>query len=154
MIKCGSINVLCPHAMSMILQSNEGESNKFTICDIGINNCIFNKMNYIYMEKYVARMIQEHTQLVIRIEKLHNCIYNEFGRPKPLIDNKDMCDVVDYANMCIQLRAMKMYRDALEARLENAGIWYDGEAYREKVATIKEVLDNPIPINDKPTDEE
>lgn len=136
--------------MSMILQSSEGQINKFTICDIGINNCILNKINYIYMEDYVARMIQEHAQLVTRIEKLHNFIYNECGYPKPF--NPSKVTVVDYANMCIQLRAMKMYRDALEARLENAGIWYDGHAYREKVATIKEVLDNPI--NDKPTDEE
>lgn len=150
MIKCSSINVFCPHAMSMILQSNKGQSTEFTICDIGINNCILNKINYIYMKDYVAKMIQEHAQLVTRIEKLHNFIYDEYGRPK----NPSPVSIVDYGNMCIQLRAMKMYRDALEARLENAGIWYDGHGYSEKVASIKQVLDNPIPINDKPTDEE
>lgn len=104
------------------------------------------------MEDYVARMIQEHAQLVTRIDKLHNFIYDECGYPRPFDSSK--ITVVDYANMCIQLRAMKMYRDALGARLENAGIWYDGTTYREEVATIKEVLDNPIPDNDKPTDEE
>ena len=150
MMKCSSINVLCPHAMSMIVEDIKGQSTEFTICDIGINNCIFNKINYIYMEKYVARMIEEHAQLVTRIEKLHNFIYDEYGRPK----NPSPVSIVDYGNMCIQLRAMRMYRDALEARLENAGIWYDGHGYSEKVASIKQVLDNPIPINDKPTDEE
>lgn len=149
-MKCSSINVLCPHAMSMIVEDIKGQSTEFTICDIGINNCIFNKINYIYMEKYVARMIEEHAQLVTRIEKLHNFIYDEYGRPK----NPSPVSIVDYGNMCIQLRAMRMYRDALEARLENAGIWYDGHGYSEKVASIKQVLDNPIPINDKPTDEE
>lgn len=150
MIKCSSINVLCPHAMSMIIQSDKGQSNKFTICDIGINNCILNKINYIYMEDYVARMIEEHAQLVTRIEKLYNFIYDECGRPK----TPSNVSIVDYGNMCIQLRAMRTYRDALEARLENAGIWYDGHNYSEKIVTIKQVLDNPIPINDKPTDEE
>ena len=151
-MKCSSINVFCPHAMSMILENNEGQSTEFTICDIGINNCILNKINYIYMEKYVARMIQEHAELVTRIDKLHDFIYNEYGYPKPL--NPSKVSVVDYTNMCIQLKAMRVYCDALGARLENAGIWFDGRDYREKITTIKEVLDNPIPINDKPTDEE
>ena len=105
------------------------------------------------MEDYVARMIQEHAELVTRIEKLHNFIYDECGYPRPL-NNPNKASIVDYANMCIQLKAMKVYSDALGARLENAGIWYDGTTYREEVATVKEVLDNPIPINDKPTDEE
>jgi hypothetical protein len=152
MIKCSNINVFCPHAMSIILQNNKGQSTEFTICDIGINNCILNKINYIYMEDYVARMIQEHAQLVTRIDKLHNFIYNECGYPRPF--NPSKVTVVDYANMCIQLKAMKVYRDALGARLENAGIWYDGTTYREEVATVQEVLKNPIPDNDKPTDEE
>ena len=152
MIKCSSINVLCPHAMSMIIQSDKGQSTEFTICNIGINNCIFNKITEFYMEKYVARMIEEHAQLVTRIDKLHDFIYDEYGYPRPFDSSK--ITVVDYANMCIQLKAMKVYRDALGARLENAGIWYDGTTYREEVATVKEVLDNPIPVNDKPTDEE
>ena len=150
MIRCDETNLLCQKAISVVLQSVNGDKHKFTLCTIGTNNCIFNKITEFYMEKYVARMIEEHAQLVTRIEKLHNFIYNECGYPKPFNPNK--VSVVDYANMCIQLKAMRMYRDALEARLENAGIWYDGAAYREKVATIKEVLDNPI--NDKPTDEE
>lgn len=136
--------------MSMIIENKEGQNTEFTICNIGINNCILNKINYIYMEDYVARMIQEHAQLVTRIDKLHNFIYDECGYPKQNL----AVTFVDYANMCIQLKAMKVYRDALGARLENAGIWYDGTTYREEVATVKQVLDNPIPINDKPTDEE
>lgn len=102
------------------------------------------------MEDYVARMIQEHAQLVTRIEKLHNFIYDEMGNPKQNL----LVSFVDYANMCIQLKAMRVYCDALGARLENAGIWFDGTTYREEVTTVKDVLDYPIPDNDKPTDEE
>ena len=151
MIYCKERNVKCKYCFQISMYNMlANKMENYTLCDKQIHNkkCInLNKINY--MEDYVARMIQEHAQLVTRIKKLHNFIYDSCGRPKPSSVN-----FVDYGNMCIQLRAMRMYRDALEARLENAGIWYDGTAYREKVATVDEVLDNPIPINDKPTDEE
>lgn len=102
------------------------------------------------MEDYVARMIEEHAQLEDRISKLRNFIYDENGNPKQHLP----VSRVDYGNMCIQLSAMRVYRDALEARLKNAGIWVGLDGYHEKIATVQEVLDNPIPTNDKPTDEE
>lgn len=154
MIYCKEQNIKCKYCFQMSMYNilaNRIEN--YTLCDRQIHNknCInLNKINY--MEDYVARMIQEHAQLVTLIDKLHDFIYNECGYPKPFDPSK--VTVVDYANMCIQLKAMKVYRDALGARLENAGIWFDGTTYREEVASIKQVLDNPIPINDKPTDEE
>lgn len=136
--------------MSMILQNNKGQSTEFTICDIGINNCILNKINYIYMEKYIAKMIEEHAQLTERLRKLEDYIYGQNGRDD---------DKIEFANKCVQLRGMRVYHDALSARLDNAGIYFDGEKYVERIVSMKEVLNNPIPKDNcdckrKPTDEE
>ena len=82
------------------------------------------------MEKYQKRMIEEHTDLVIRIQKLHNWIYSD----KSDVDNK-----VEFANKCIQLAAMKKYEEALRARFENAGIVFENGEYFERVAAITPV---------------
>lgn len=80
------------------------------------------------MEKYVKRMIEEHAQLVVRTQKLHNYIYGE---------DSDKDDKVEFANKCIQLGAMKKYEEALRARLENRGIVLDeNNTYLEKVGCI------------------
>ena len=79
------------------------------------------------MEKYQKRMIEEHTDLVIRIQKLHNWIYSD----KSDADNK-----VEFANKCIQLAAMKKYEEALRARFENAGIVFENGVYFERVACL------------------
>ncbi len=80
------------------------------------------------MEKYQKKMIEEHSQLVVRIQKLHNWVYSD----KSNADNK-----VEFANKCIQLAAMKKYEEALRARFENAGIVFENGEYFEHVATIK-----------------
>ena len=80
------------------------------------------------MEKYQKRMIEEHSGLVVRIQKLHDYIYSD----KSNEDNK-----VEFANKCIQLAAMKKYEEALRARLENAGIVFENGEYFEHVAAIK-----------------
>ena len=84
------------------------------------------------MEKFVKRMIEEHSQLVVRIEKLANYIYSE----KSDKDSKG-----EFANKCMQLAAMRQYECALGSRLFNNGIHYDPEhrTYLERVATIEEV---------------
>ena len=79
------------------------------------------------MEKYQKRMIEEHSELVIRIQKLHNWVYSD----KSNADNK-----VEFANKCIQLAAMKKYEEALHARIENTGIMFNNGEYLERVATI------------------
>lgn len=80
------------------------------------------------MENYQKRMIEEHSQLIVRIEKLHDYVYSD----KSNNDNR-----VEFANKCIQLAAMKKYEEALRARIENAGIVYENGNYFERIAFIK-----------------
>lgn len=71
------------------------------------------------MEGYIERMIQEHKELVPRIEKLHAWVYG---------GAHEKVDAAEFANECIQLKAMKVYEEALRARLFNAGVNYvDGQ---------------------------
>lgn len=86
------------------------------------------------MENYQKEIIEEHSGLVVRIQKLHDYIYSD----KSNADNK-----VEFANKCIQLAAMKKYEEALCARLENAGIVFENGEYFEHVAAIK--VNNPEP---------
>ena len=80
------------------------------------------------MENYQKRMIEEHCELVVRIQKLHNYVYSEQS-------NAD--DKVEFANKCIQLAAMKKYEEALRARIENEGFVFENGAYFERVACLK-----------------
>ena len=80
------------------------------------------------MEKYQKEMIEEHSGLVVRIQKLHDWIYSD----KPIKDDK-----IEFANKCIQLAAMKKYEEALRARIENIGITFENGNYFEHVAAIK-----------------
>lgn len=80
------------------------------------------------MENYQKRLIEEHSQLIVRIEKLHDYVYSD----KSNNDNR-----VEFANKCIQLAAMKRYEEALRARIENAGIVYENGNYFERIAFIK-----------------
>lgn len=82
------------------------------------------------MKDYVKRMCEEHAQLVVRTEKLHNYVYSEAS---------DKDDKVEFANKCIQLAAMKKYEEALRARLVNANITFNEGNYYEKVGKIGEV---------------
>ena len=86
------------------------------------------------MEVFVQRMVEEHAQLVKRIEKLHNYIYSK---------QSDNDDKVEFANKCIQLGAMKKYEEALYARLNNQGVTFEEGSYFEKVAEIKEDIEVP-----------
>lgn len=81
------------------------------------------------MRDFVKRMIDEHSQLVVRIQKLHEYIYSD----KSNNDNK-----VEFANKCIQLSAMKKYEEALRARLENQGVFFENGQYFERIAEIKD----------------
>ena len=83
------------------------------------------------MENYKKKLIEEHSQLVVRIEKLHNWVYSDQSN----VDNK-----VEFANKCIQLAAMKNYEEALRARIENTGITFENGNYFERVASITPVV--------------
>ena len=85
------------------------------------------------MNNYQKDLIEEHSELVIRIQKLHDYIYSSASDA----DNK-----VEFANKCIQLAAMKKYEEALRARFENAGIVFENGEYFERVAAITPVSNN------------
>ena len=86
------------------------------------------------MLDFVKRMVDEHSQLVVRTQKLHEYIYS---------DKSDKDNKIEFANKSIQLVAMKKYEEALCARLENAGIVFENGEYFEHVAAIK--VNNPEP---------
>ena len=80
------------------------------------------------MNNYQKDLIEEHSNLVVRIKALNNNIYSSASD----VDNK-----VEFANKCIQLAAMKKYEEALRARIENIGITFENGNYFEHVAAIK-----------------
>ena len=65
------------------------------------------------MKDYVKRIIDEHSQLVQRLDALDAYVYSNAS---------DKDDKVEFANKCIQLAAMRQYEKALRCRLENVGI--------------------------------
>lgn len=83
------------------------------------------------MNNYQKALIDEHAQLVVRIQNLHDYIYSEES-------NND--HRIEFANKCIQLASMKKYEEALRARIENAGITFENGNYFEKVAQITPVI--------------
>lgn len=98
------------------------------------------------MEEYVKRMIEEHSQLVIRINALNDYVYS---------DKSDDDDKVEFANKCIQLTSMKKYEEALRARLENKGIVFTNGNYVASVAHISDVVETkqvPEPKDKKSND--
>lgn len=80
------------------------------------------------MLDFVQRMVEEHSQLVVRTQALHEYIYS---------DKSDNDNKVEFANKCIQLSAMKKYEEALRARLENQSVFFENGQYFERVAEIK-----------------
>ena len=92
------------------------------------------------MVDFVKRMIDEHSQLVVRTQKLHEYIYSD----KSNDDNK-----IEFANKCIQLAAMKKYEEALRARLENQGVFFENGQYFERVAEINTTSAIETPIEGK-----
>lgn len=79
------------------------------------------------MKNFVKRMCEEHAELVVRIQKLHGFVYSNAS---------DKTSKVEFANMCIQLAAMKKYEEALRARLENHGVFFENGIYLERVGCI------------------
>lgn len=80
------------------------------------------------MEGYIERMIQEHKELVPRIQELHNWVYG---------GAHEKVDAAEFANECIQLKAYKVAEEALRARLFNAGVTYDNGQYLIAIDEIK-----------------
>lgn len=109
---------------------------------IGIHNNKINRENK--MEDYIDIMIQEHKELVARIQKLHAWVYG---------DAHEQVDATEFANECIQLKAMKVYEEALRARLYNVGVKVMGTDYLVAIDSMEnepeeEVEDGDTPNND------
>lgn len=96
------------------------------------------------MKDYLKRMIEEHSQLMIRINKLDNFLYGNNGLNvhTDIKNNQTQEDIfrnmTEFANKAIQLRSMKTYLLALECRLNNNGIFFEDGQYLERIAVIKE----------------
>lgn len=88
------------------------------------------------MNSYQKDLIEEHSNLVVRIQKLHDYVYSDES-------NKD--NRVEFANKCIQLAAMKKYEEALRSRIENSGIVFENGNYFERVAQITPVIATVMP---------
>lgn len=92
------------------------------------------------MEGYIQRMIQEHKELVARIEKLNAWVYG---------DAYKTVHPSEFANECVQLKAMKVYEEALRARLFNAGVKIANGEYLVAIDTMnEEPEDGDTPDND------
>lgn len=89
------------------------------------------------MNSYQKALIEEHSNLVVLTQKLHDYVYSDAS-------NKD--NRIEFANKCIQLASMKKYEEALRARIENAGITFENGSYFEKVANIAPTIVPSVPI--------
>lgn len=81
------------------------------------------------MNTYQQNLINEHKEISIKVNALHNYIYSGESL------NND--NPIEYANKCIQLRGMKMYEEALCARLTNTGVIFENGNYFEQVDALK-----------------
>lgn len=88
------------------------------------------------MNTYQKALIEEHSNLIVRTQYLHNDVYG---------DNSENYNKVEFANRCIQLTSMKKYEECLRARMENAGIIFEAGQYFEKVAEAINHIDTTIP---------
>lgn len=88
------------------------------------------------MNTYQKKLIKEHSELIVKINKLHNYVYG--------VESDNDCKI-EFANKCIQLAAMKKYEEALRARIENIGITFENGNYFERVASINSVIDTVMP---------
>lgn len=64
-----------------------------------------------------ARLVDEHKELVERINKLDTWMSKQLETVEPE-------EIPGYRLMCIQLRAMQAYASALEERMDKYGIKY------------------------------
>lgn len=109
------------------------------------------------MKEHVKRMVQEHSELIVKIEKLDNFLYGNCGLNihTDIKNNQTQDDLfrnmTEFANKCIQLSSMRTYLKALECRLNNEGVYYDNGEYFESIAKIIYDPINPADKNDTDT---
>lgn len=82
------------------------------------------------MNNYQKALIEEHSNLVVLTQKLHDYVYS---------DSSNNDTRIEFANKCIQLAAMTKYEEALRARMENVDITFENGNYFERVASIEPI---------------
>lgn len=92
------------------------------------------------MEDFVKRMIEEHAQLNTRTIKLDQYLNK----------NRKTEDKIEFANKLVQLSHMKGYLKALTARLENQGVLFQDNEYKQTIARI--VDDEKCDVDDEKLD--
>ena len=98
------------------------------------------------MNDFVKRLIKEHAELTIKIQKLDMFMYSNGGINihTDINNNKtqdDLCkNMTEYANKAIQLSSMRTYLKALECRMTNLDIVYDADTnkYYQGVALLNQ----------------
>lgn len=90
------------------------------------------------MEGYIERMIQEHKELIVRIDKLHAWVHG---------DAYKQVNATEFANECIQLKGMKIYEEAISARLFNAGVNFVNGEYLISIDSIEDEKESPADNN-------
>ena len=94
------------------------------------------------MKRYILNLINEHKELVERINKLASFITS---CNVDTVKEKYKDCLEDYVLMRIQLEHMNRYHDILSARLEKHGVVVLGNKYFEDVTEVKE----PAPVDSK-----
>ena len=98
------------------------------------------------MNDFVKRLIKEHAELIVKIQKLDMFMYSNGGINihTDINNNKtqdDLCkNMTEYANKAIQLSSMRTYLKALECRMTNLDIVYDVDTnkYYQGVALLNQ----------------
>ena len=96
------------------------------------------------MKRYILNLINEHKELVERINKLASFITS---CNVDTVKEKYKDCLEDYVLMRIQLEHMNRYHDILYARLEKNGVVVLGNKYFENITDFKE----PTPVDSKTT---
>lgn len=91
-------------------------------------------------QNYRNTLIEEHSQLMIKIIKLTNYLNSAESE-------KD--DKIEFINKVIQLKGMNIYCDALEARMANADIVFEDGQYLNRVAQIDFTPENQSSEDDQ-----
>ena len=108
------------------------------------------------MNAETQQLMQEHSQLIVRINELDNELYGNgcFNTITDITNNQTQddifCNMTEFGNKGIQLASMRTYLKALECRLNNRNIFFKNGEYFEKVGVIiKDSIKSQNPNSDK-----
>ena len=94
------------------------------------------------MNAETQQLMQEHSQLIVRINELDNELYGNGGlnTMTDITNNQTQddifCNMTEFGNKCVQLASMRTYLKALECRLNNRNVFFENGEYFEKIGVI------------------